>query len=331
MRQRCAFIGIPFFIILIMNHCSQHDEFPGLEGPYLGQKPPGDTAVVFAPGIVTTDHHEHSRIEFSLDGSEMYWAVIPVDTNYKATGSRPFKLNEQNIWCIKSVDDVWTTPAIFNLTQTSGGSTPVFSANGDTFYYRSSKPDADPNMRPRPSQLWKVSYDKGRWGEPMEEHNLLPNQEGKTFMSFGFAQNGNIYFDYGGPDETGEWWWNIYFSEFKNGEYLVPVKMGYGINDGEVSWCPWIAPDESYIIYSSHRDGEFGRGDLYINFKDERGNWSVPMNMGERVNSEFQERFPSVSPDGKYLFFARHNPETFSDIFWVDAKVIEELKPNHLK
>ena len=107
--------------------------------------------------------------------------------------------------------------------------------------------------------------------------------------------------------------------------------MSHGINDGAASWCPWVAPDESYLIYSSHREGEFGRGDLYINFKDEDGNWTEPVNMGERVNSQMQERFPSVSPDGKFLFFARNMPETFSDIFWVDAKIIEELRPIDLK
>ena len=52
--------------------------------------------------------------------------------------------------------------------------------------------------------------------------------------------------------------------------------------------------------------------------------------MGPAVNTESQERFPSVSPDGKYIFFARHMPETYSDIFWTDAKIIKELKPSKL-
>ena len=150
---------------------------------------------------------------------------------------------------------------------------------------------------------------------------------GKTFMSFCFSGNGNLYFDYGGPDETGEWLWNIYFSEFHNGKFLAPIKMGNRINGDETSWCPWIAPDESYIIYSSYRSDEYGNGDLYINFRKKNGDWSAPINMGKRVNTAMQERFPSVSPDGKILFFARNRMRTFSDIFWVDAKIIEELKP----
>jgi Tol biopolymer transport system component len=50
--------------------------------------------------------------------------------------------------------------------------------------------------------------------------------------------------------------------------------------------------------------------------------------MGNKINTEGQERFPSVSADGKYLFFARHKDDiTYSDFYWVDAKIIADLKP----
>ncbi len=298
---------------------------------YFGQKPPGDTAIVFAPGNITTNHHEHSRIQFSKNGTEMFWAVIPIDTSLISKGESPYKSKEQNIWHSKIINNQWTKPSILDLTKTIGGSSPTFSGTGNIFYYRTPKQDVDPKIRPKPSQLWKVSYTNGQWGESVHENDLIPIQERKTYMSFCFAKNGNLYFDYGGPDKDGEWQWYIYKSELKNGKYMSPVKMSNGINEFDMSWCPWIAPDESYIIYSSSRDGEFGNGDLYINFKNEDGNWSSPINMGAKVNNESQERFPSVSPDGKYLFFARHMTETFSDIYWVSAKIIEELKSKHIK
>jgi hypothetical protein len=320
---------IVFALILVLGVSYTQEglsDSPVLTGPYFGQDVPGDTAVVFALGAVTTGHHEHSRFQFSKSGTEVFWAVIPVDTTYRTTGGSPFVPDEQNIWHSEIVNGAWTVPAVLDITRTSGGGSPTFSANGNVFYFRAPKPDADPTVRPRPGQLWRVSYDAGNWGEPMPENDLLPVQEGATFASFCFAENGNLYFDYGGPDETGEWWWKIYFSEFQDGGYLAPEVMGNGINDGEASWCPWIAPDESFIIYSSHREGEFGRGDLYINFKNDKGRWSGPTNMGRNVNTDMQERFPSMSPDGKYLFFTRHRPETFSDVLWVDARILDGLR-----
>lgn len=51
--------------------------------------------------------------------------------------------------------------------------------------------------------------------------------------------------------------------------------------------------------------------------------------MGEGVNSAEYEFRPYVTPDGKYLFFTSNRPNEgqTSNIFWVDAGVIEDLNP----
>jgi len=38
-------------------------------------------------------------------------------------------------------------------------------------------------------------------------------------------------------------------------------------------------------------------------------------NLGDIVNSDFFEAVPSVTPDGKYLFFSRYNEENELSIF----------------
>ena len=55
--------------------------------------------------------------------------------------------------------------------------------------------------------------------------------------------------------------------------------------------------------------------------------WGDPINMGDKINTSTRERFPMVSPDGKYFFFMRHT-ET-QDFFWVSTEVIENLKTKH--
>lgn len=329
-KIRIKFIYRLVITAIFLIGCSKISDRPE-KSDFFNLAPPGDTAVVFAQGIVSSINHEHSRITFSNDGTKLLWAVIPVDSNYRKTGGNQFKPDEQNIWISELISGKWIAPAIFEFTKESGGSGPVFSGNGKEFFYRSPKPNVNPHIKPKPSQIWKVDYSEKGWGKPVKVNNLIPVNENKTYMSFCFAENGNLYFDYGGPNSVGEWSWDIYFSKYNGGDYCVPVKLESGINDGDINWCPWIAPDESYIIYSSHRDGEKGQGDLYINFRDHNGIWSQPIHMEPAVNSEMQERFPSVSPDGKYLFFARNVPDTFSDIYWVDAKIIEELKPKELK
>jgi Tol biopolymer transport system component len=107
-------------------------------------------------------------------------------------------------------------------------------------------------------------------------------------------------------------------------------------NDGDADWTPLIAPDESYFIFCSFRKGGFGSGDLYISFKQADGSWGDVINMGDRINTDLNERFPIVTPDGKYLFFnstrkiagagANEPGNGAGDVYWIAAKIIEELR-----
>ena len=84
-------------------------------------------------------------------------------------------------------------------------------------------------------------------------------------------------------------------------------------------------------------DGKSGLGgcDLFISFRDETGGWTDPMNMGETINSRWQDEFPCVSPDGQYLFFNSNRPSELNEtpipdgpgnIFWVRASIIDTLR-----
>ena len=301
-------------------------DFPKLSGPYLGQKPPGMTPELFAPGIVSTGHHEHSRLVISKDENEFYWIVIPVDTTYKNPYGGPFRTNDQNIFFTTKVNGEWIKPDVLPLTKLI---TPNALALGpeNKLYFQVYDQETDPKESPRSTKLFAAEKNKDKWGNPKLDENSLPKMKGKTAVTLCFADNGNLYYDCGGPDETGAWSWDIHIREYRDGKYMEPKLLAGGINDGKVNWCPWISADESYLIWSSHREGSYGSGDLYVSFKNKNGGWSTPMNMGNKINTDGQERFPSVSPDGKYLFFARHKDHiTYSDFYWLDAKIIEALR-----
>ncbi|QMU66603.1 MAG: hypothetical protein GKR88_00890 [Flavobacteriaceae bacterium] len=52
------------------------------------------------------------------------------------------------------------------------------------------------------------------------------------------------------------------------------------------------------------------------------------MNLGSEVNSNFAETCPSITPDGKYLFFGRYNEKReLSNFYWVSTEIIEKLRP----
>jgi len=320
--MKTLIISIIFIVCAISLSAQDHPSgFPILSGHYLGQKPPGMTPELFAPGIVSTGNHEHSRIEFSKDGNEMYWAVIPVVEG-------KFQLENQKIWYTQKGNTGWSKPKplSFDLERSND---PTIDNRTQNFYFKSAVMEDPLYLK---STVWVKSVKDTSWENVKQSHNVLPQIEGKGTMSFCFASNGNLYFDLGGPDETGDWSWNIYIKEFNDSKYQEQKLLEGGINDGKINYSPWISPDESYLIWASGREGNFGHGDLYISFRNKNGSWSNTINMGDKINTEHQERFPSVSPDGKYLFFARHPDSiTYSDFYWVSAKIIEDLKPKECK
>ncbi|RYY12451.1 MAG: hypothetical protein EOO04_33620, partial [Chitinophagaceae bacterium] len=117
------------------------------------------------------------------------------------------------------------------------------------------------------------------------------------------ASSGNIYF--GARREHGGYGGNdIYVSRRINGQYQKPENLGYPINSKNDEGNSFIAPDESYMIYSSDGDmGGFGQSDLYITFNN-NGKWSHPINLGGDINSA-QNDFCPVMQGNDTLIFAR--------------------------
>jgi len=119
----------------------------------------------------------------------------------------------------------------------------------------------------------------------------------------------------------------IRISRRNNGERQAPEKMTSVVNTGEWTAHPFIAADESYLIWDSERQGGFGGNDIYISYRQKNGSWGPAINMGEEVNSAREDFYPSVTPDGKYILFNRNIAEGNTDIYWVDAQIIETLRP----
>jgi len=68
---------------------------------------------------------------------------------------------------------------------------------------------------------------------------------------------------------------------------------------------PFIAPDESYLVFLSGND-------LYIAFRDGDA-WSQAHKLGNNVNNGDHNASPYVSPDGKVLYYTSSRISGFYD------------------
>lgn len=263
-------------------------DFPVITGPLMGQTPPGTTAEVFAPGLISTDGWEVEGV-FAPGMQEFYYVT---DDGYE----------QPTIIGFRYQDNQWRKFSEFRRT-----GEPFFTADGKTMHLAK-------GYRERTAEGWSdvkslgPLFDRDDWG----------------IMRLTASNAGTYVFDdykSGGV---------IRVSRVVDGKRQAPELMGAEINVGEWTAHPFIAPDESYLIWDSEREGGFGASDLYISFRQTDGSWGSAINMGPEVNSEKSDFYASVTPDGKYILFDRTMDGEAGnrnvDIYWVDAGIIERLK-----
>nr|NQU89566.1 PD40 domain-containing protein [Bacteroidota bacterium] len=188
------------------------------------------------------------------------------------------------------------------------------------------------------------------WSDPQLMDTVVNSNHHEYFPSV--AENGTMYFTRG--SETGEFF--IYRSRFVDGKYTKAEKLPKQVNSGKNRFNAFVARDESYLILSVYGLSEtFGGMDYYIVFRNEDDTWEDPINLGNKINTNGSEEYsPYVSPDGRYFFFMskrsipddsipeklsyeflqkmhNHCNNGHSDIYWVAAQIIEDLKPKELK
>jgi len=276
-------------VMAVSSESYAQDELPVLEGSYLGQKPPGTTPEVFAPGIVSTKGWEYGVV-FAPNMKEIYFIrEVDAETNPK-----------QEFVVFESKNNRWHERVISLRV-----GTPAFSPDGKIMHLGR-------RYKERTVSGWS---ERKSLGSPFEEIRI---------MRMTSSSKGTYTFDEIGPDNGNS---ILRFSRLVDGERETPKPFPEEINTGKYNAHPFIAPDESYLIWDGQRDSDVRNADLFISFKKSNGSWGEAIKMGEKINTEASEFAAQVTPDGKYLFFNRNVGPDNTDTFWINAQVIEDLRP----
>ncbi|TYA84463.1 hypothetical protein FUA24_05255 [Seonamhaeicola marinus] len=274
-----------------------------LKGTYLGQPDPGLTPQLFAPNFISTEEQEFSCC-FNAEGTAFYFAVD--------MGGR----NE--IRHTKLINGVWSKPEVLLSHERYGYNDPFLSPDEKRLYFISSH-TLNGTGKPKDIDIWYIEKQENGWSQPINAGTNINTSGNEYYMSF--TNSGTMYFSSNGHSEKDNALHDIYYSKNNNGEFQKPVKLGNAINTDAYEADVFIAPDESYIIFCSERNNGFGRGDLYISFKNSDGTWTPSVNMGNTINTSNYEYCPFVTKDGKYFFYTSNQ-----DIYWVSTDVFAELK-----
>jgi len=268
-----------------------------LTGKYIDQTKPGLIPKMFAPNFISTENTILNAI-FHPNGKEFYYTI-----------ETP-RYNNGTIMITKLVGEKWSKPEPAHIPGIYREVDPFITSDENKLFYCTDRPIDGSDSAMNHVDIWMLERNGEGWSEPKHLSNDINTDGWDWFPSV--SNQETLYFSTNG---------DIKFSEFKNGKYQKAILSDLGRKGGD----PFIAPDESYLIFSSGGPDSFGDSDLYISFKNKDRSWGQAKNMGENINSSSYELAPALSPDGKYFFFASGRGGIL-DLYWVDSKVIENLK-----
>jgi Tol biopolymer transport system component len=155
------------------------------------------------------------------------------------------------------------------------------------FFGGASRPGAGGN-------IWRVNREGDGWGEPVRLPTIVNSNS--AIYSPAVARDGSIYFNQPDPITKKS---HIYRAQSTIHGFEMPIALS--ISDGTVSgYDTAIAPDESFIVFSSNRvPAPPGQSLLFVAFA-QNGHWTVPEVL-QPVTEGLEARF---SPDLKVLYYS---------------------------
>jgi Tol biopolymer transport system component len=261
-----------------------------LSGPYLGQEPPGMEPEVFAPGYISSPGFSEYSGSFSPDGDEYYFFR--------------YSPNTESVLLLSKVDDgKWSFPEQLAVTAEYVAFEPYVTLDNRRLYFMWGYP-VPPGQPEFP--YFFIERTSDGWSEP-----IFAGQG----MFLSSTQDGQLYTtDMSSRSVDGK-------------TFLAKITLTDGVFTDyerlniETPWGnpahPCIALDGSYILF------DVGSGNhLFVSFKNADGTWGEPIDLTKHGFNRMAGG-AYISPDGKYLFFSLNK-----DIWWVDIKVIENLRPS---
>ncbi|MDD4032284.1 MAG: hypothetical protein PHS48_03455 [Bacteroidales bacterium] len=251
---------------------------------------PIDNSRIFRPDLISLPMSNEHTCAITFDGNKILFTRDP----------------DRKIFLISKIDGGWTEPmpTLFN------GREAILTPDGTKVLYG----DGD---------IWISSISGDSTDKPIKLPSSINTDAYEFYASM--TMDGKIFFSRFVDNRT-----KIFVSELTNGEYQTAREMPEPINQPTSNnFHPYISIKGDFMIFNSDREGGFGGADLYISYMDDDGQWDNPRNLGEKINTELRDICPTITLDGKYLFFTRNwqeNDKWLGDLYWINTEHLKNDK-----
>jgi len=179
---------------------------------------------------------------------------------------------------------------------------------------------------PNGEEIFIAHRNGDQWTKPENLSPVInsPNNEGTCTIS----ANGRmlVFTACGRPDSFGGC--DLYVS-YKNGEkWTTPRNLGSEVNSRSWESQPSLSADGRTLYFASDRAGGMGKSDIWKSELSDDNQWSLPINLGNKINTTDDENAPFIHANGGTLFFSSSGWPGFGgfDIFRIqlDDPTIEQ-------
>lgn len=258
---------------------------------------------LFAPGVLSTPDDEHG-ITFTPDGRTAYFTLR------SATTTTP----PVSVICVShGRDGRWSEPEVAPFSGLWHDASPAVSPDGAELFFTSDRPL--PGRPPSPARgpagperhIWVMERTAAGWSAPRSLGPPIESAGGHEAAPAP-AADGTLYF--ASDRAGGKGGYDLYRAARREGRYLAPENLA-AVNSRASEAEPAIAPDQSFLVFAaagrpdalSGGGAPYVRPDLYVSFRRD-GAWTAPQSLGPPIDSPEGDSSPSLSPDGRWLYFS---------------------------
>ena len=185
---------------------------------------------------------------------------------------------------------------------------PKVNAEENIMYFTSRRPGGSSEILDDEGKYYEDIYYSEKkhnvWTDPILVQDLINTQQNSSCL-FLSPDAQMMYLSMVNNDpKIGNIGRGIYESKLDGSHWSEPSFLEEKINSK--FWETYASLDiyGNILLFVSDREGGYGGRDLWMVKKLPSGEWADPQNLGEPINSEYDEESPYLHPDGKTLYFS---------------------------
>ena len=206
---------------------------------------------------------------------------------------------------------------------------PLLNAQENTMFFTAKKPDGLTGIKDDQGDFYEHIYFSEKLGNNWTQAKLMPSPintkkstsalylsaDGQYLLSSMVNNDKNI-----GPLGRG------IFESYKNGNvWTDPQIFQNKVNTSYLETSANMDLNKNMVFFVSDRDGGLGGKDLWMIKKLDNGSWSSPQNLGEPINTEYDEESPYFHSDGKTLYFSSKGHSSIGGLDIFKSELDKEL------